>query len=319
MALNYDYLTAITIEHHIPKLVDNIYESSALLFKLRADGRVVSGGTKIKQPLLYGKNTSRGWYSGWDTFDVTIPDNLTAAVYEWGNAYISVGISGQDERENNSKEAILKLLEIRMQEAEMSLMDFLADGIYTGTDSKGIIGLNTAIGTGSYGGIDGSTYSWWQSGVDTTTHTEANMKDSTSSSYIHKLLRDGWASCRHLGKTPNLIVTTQKVFDIYEQTLQVNARYNYTSAATKFMADAGFQALEFRGVPIVVDDKCPDGHMYMMNTEFLSLYYHPDANFKFTGFKVPTNQDGRVGQILFSGQLAISNRRMFYKWTGLPS
>ena len=157
MALDYNYLTAITQDHYVPKLVDNIFDSSALLSILRRDGRVVEGGTDIKVPLRYAKNTSRGWYSGWDVMDVTIPDDLTAAKYDWGNAYVSVGISGEDERKNKGKAAVLKLLETRVDGAEMALSDFLADGIYTGSDTKGIIGLASAVGSGSYGGIDGAT------------------------------------------------------------------------------------------------------------------------------------------------------------------
>lgn len=316
MALDYDYLESITQDKFIPKLVDNIFDSSALLTMLKKDGRIIPGGTDIKQPLRYAKNTSRGWYSGWDVMDVTIPDDLTAAKFDWANAYISVGISGEDERKNNGDAAIIKLLQTRIDGAEMALMDFLADELYTGSDAKGIVGLDTAINTGTYGGIDGSTYTWWQSTVDSTAHTAANMKNSTSTSFIHTLLRTGWAACKHLGKTPNLIVTTQDVFDIYEQTLQVNARYN-KSARGQFLADAGFDTLEFRGIPVTVDEKCPTDKMYMLNTEFYSLYIHPQANFKFTGFKVPSNQDGRVGQILFMGQQALSNRRMFYRWSDL--
>lgn len=317
MALNFALIESVTQDFYVPKLEDAIYESSALLTMLRRDGRVQRTGTDIKLPLLYAKNTARGRYSGYDVLDTTPPDNITAAQFELKNYYASVSISGDDERKNSGDRAVLKILQSKMADAENTLKDLVGTDLFTGTTH--IIGLDSAIGTtNTYGGIDGNTYSWWRSTVDTTAHTGANMLDSTNASYIHKLLRAGYKACRHLGNVPNLIVTSQDIYDIYEQTLQVNARYNM-SARGQFLADAGFSVIEFRGIPIVVDDFVDDSAdaMYMLNTNFMDLWIHPDANFKFSGFVRPGNQDARTGQILFSGQLTISNRRMFARWSDL--
>lgn len=326
MALNYDYITAIVRDEYIPKLVDNIYEKSAFLSMLRRDGRVqaatnmsstVNGGTKIIQPLLYSKNTARGNYANYDTVDVTPPDNITAAEYVMYNYYVTISISQEDELKVNGDNAVINLLNTKMEESEMSLKDLIATDLFTGSGSK-IIGLDTAIGTGTYGGIAGATYTWWNSGVDATAHTAANMVDSTNASYIHKLLRAGYKSCKHKGEMPNLILTSQDTFDLYEQTLQASARYPMTERG-KFMADAGFDVIEFRGIPIVVDDYISDtaDAMYMLNTNYFTHYYHPENNFKMHEWVKPSNQLARVTQITYTTQNAISNRRMFYRWSDL--
>jgi len=318
MALAYDYITAITQDKYIPRMVDNIYESSALLSMMRRDGRILNGGTEIVQPLLYAKNTSRGGFTGYEVFNVSPPDNLTAAKYDWAQYYVSISLAGLDEIKNSGDSAVLNLLEIKMKDAEMSMLDQLATDLFSGTTH--IIGLASAVdATTTYGGIAVADFAGWASGEDGTAHTAANMKDSTNAAYAHTLFRTAWKSCNHLNKSPNLIITSQEVFDIYEQTLQANARYPLT-ARGKFLADAGFTTVEFRGIPVVVDDFCPDGtdsYCYFLNTDFLNLYISPKQNFKFTGFKVPTNQDARVGQILVAAQLGLSNRRMFYKFTDL--
>lgn len=320
MALNYDSITSIVREKYIPKLVDNIYESSALLTMLREDGMVIEGGTKITQPVLYAKNTSRGGYVGLDPHDVTPPDTRTAANYDWANYYVSLVLTGDDERKASGNDnVIINLLNTTMQEAEMSMKDQLASDIFTGTTY--IVGLDTAIGAGTYAGIAGGTYTWWQSTVDTTAHTATNMKNSTSSSYVQSLFRTAWSACKHLGEKPNLIVTSQDVFDIYEQTLQANARYPKT-ARGQFMADAGFDTVEFRGIPVVVDDFCASGTdsaCYFLNTKFMPLFFHPANNFRMTPWKVPTNADGRIAQLYFTGQLGLTNRRMFYRFSDLAN
>ena len=145
------------------------------------------------------------------------------------------------------------------------------------------------------------------------------MKDSTNASYIHTLFKTAWAACKHLGEKPNLIVTSQDVFDVYEGSLQVNARYPMTTRG-KFMADAGFDTVEFRGIPVVVDDFCAastSSACYFLNTKYVPLFYHPQNNFRLTPWKVPTNADGRIAQLYFSGQLGLTNRRMFYRFSDL--
>ncbi len=319
MALNYDSITSIAKKHYIPNLVDNVYEASAYLTMLRQDGMVIEGGTKIVQPIIYAKNTARGGYVGMEPHDVSQQETRTAAQYDYGDYYVTLIVSGTDERQVSGDNAVIQLLNTTFQAAEMSMKDQLATAVFTGTTH--IIGLDTAIGTGTYGGISGSTYTWWNSGVDTTAHTAANMKDSSNASYIHTLFRTAWSSAKHLGEKPNLIITSQDVYDIYEQTLQVNARYPQTTRG-QFLADAGFDVLEFRGIPVVVDDFVSSGTnsaCYFINTKFSPFYYHPDNNFRLTPWKVPTNADGRVAQLYFSGQIGLSNRRMFYRFSDLAN
>lgn len=331
MALNYDNITASVRDEYRPDLIDNIFESSALLQMLLVDGRVasaggkmttsVNGGTKIIQPLEYAKGTAVGVYANYDVVDITPPEFITGAEFTMKNYFASLSFSHDEQLQVNGDNQVINLLNAKMKNAEKTLKDTLATALYTGA-TTGLIGLDTAIhASNTYGGINSTTYSWWQSTTDATAHTAANMKLSTSGSYILNLLAAGWLACQHNNEPPNLILVSQAVWDIYEFVLQASARYTtVTSSRAKRMADGGFQVLEYRGIPVVVDDYInTTGHpMYMCNTDYLTLYYHPDNNFEFTGFKESTNQPhARVGQITFTGQLAISNRRHFYRWSDL--
>ncbi len=315
--LNFDSITSIAQKHYVPKLVDNIYDSSAILSMLREDGMVIAGGTSIVQPVLYVKNTARGSYNGMEPHDVSSQETRTAAEYSYGDYYVSLVVAGKDERKVNGDNAIINLMNTVFQEAEMGMKDQLATAIFTGTTA--IIGLDTAIAAGTYAGIAGATHTFWQSGVDSTAHTAADMKDSSNASFIHTLFRTARLNTNALGEKTNLIITSQEVFDIYEQTLQVNARYPQTDRG-RFLADAGFDVVEFRKIPVVVDNFCAGGTSsacYFINTKFLPFYFHPDNNFRLTPWKVPTNADGRIAQLYFSGQIGLSNRRMFYRFSNL--
>ncbi len=320
MALNFDSITAIARKKYIPQLVDNIYESSAYLSMLREDGMVIDGGTEIVQPVLYAKNTARGGYKGMDPHNVNAPATRTAAKYDYGNYYVSLVVSGEDGRKVNGDSQVINLLNTIFEEAELSMKDQIASDIFTG--STHIVGLDTAIAQGTYGGIDGSTYTWWQSGIDATAHTTANMKTSTHASYILTLFANAYNSAKHMGESPNLIVTSQEVWDIYENVIQSQIRYQYTNSRSEFLADGGFQVLEWRGIPVVVDDFVAggtDSACYFINTKFSPLFFHPQNNFRQTPWKVPTNADGRIAQLYFTGQLGLSNRRMFYRFSDLAN
>ena len=152
--------SATTREFFRKKLVDNIYDSSPLLATMLNDASIREyqrGGRKIVEPLLYAKNTALGVYSNFDTFDMTPPDNITAAEQVWGHYYVTIAISGDDETDNMGESQVLSLISERTREAEMALKDKVTDDIYAGSDTKGIIGLSTAIAAGTYGGIAGAT------------------------------------------------------------------------------------------------------------------------------------------------------------------
>lgn len=323
MALTYDTFESVSREIYVPKLVDNIYDKSALLKIMAMDNAVkVLGGTKIFEPLKYAKSTSVGVYDKYDTFDLTPPENVTKATYDWGHYFSSIVLAGVDEIENAGAGKVLDLLRIRFEDAEMALRDKLADDLYAGTDAKGIIGLSRAISdtTTTYAGITSSDFSGWVSGEDSTSHTSANMKDSTSTSYVLTLLQKAIRSATHLGQRPNLIITNMFIWDIIESVINANTQYNKTTTQRgQNIAAAGFQTIEYRGIPIVADEKAPDSVMYVLNTNYLNFRINPLRNFKFTGYKVPTNQDARVGQILLAAQLCVNNRRMHYKFDALPT
>jgi len=322
MALNYNLVNTLVQERYLPGFADNIYNTSALLSALRNDNSVViEGGERITAGLLYAKNTARGTFSGYDTVDVTPQDTRNRARYEWANYYVSVSLSQDDEDKVNGPDAVGTLLENSVKEAELSMKDQLATDIFTGIDADGIVGLDSAINTtNTYGAISGNDYSWWRATTLTTSHSKANMKTASHASYWYTLLGTAFAACTNGGGMPNLVITTHEIFNVVEAIAIVQQQFERFNKRSQALADNGFPTIQYRGVPIVADEMCPAYQCYVLNTKYLNLYVHSRStrsNFRFTGFKEPTNQLARVGQITWKGQLGINNRRMFYKFTAL--
>ena len=96
-----------------------------------------------------------------------------------------------------------------------------------------------------------------------------------------KAMTQMYGACTIDNDQPDMIVTTQVIFDAYESSLQANKRFDGDSV----LADAGFQTLRFKGATVVVDSHVPAGHMYFLNTDYLDFKVHSKRNFAFEDYK----------------------------------
>jgi hypothetical protein len=54
----------------------------------------------------------------------------------------------------------------------------------------------------------------------------------------------------------------------------------------------------------------PAAHMYFLNTDYIELVVHKDANLSVQDQMAPYNQDAAVIPILWMGNLVVTNRRL---------
>jgi hypothetical protein len=102
---------------------------------------------------------------------------------------------------------------------------------------------------------------------------------------------------------PDMILTTQTLFEKYEALLQPQLRYTDTKTA-----DAGFQNLLFKAAPVVYDVHCTAGVVYFLNSKYLTLVGHSGKWFAQTEFVRPENLDARYALIMCYGNLTCRNR-----------
>ena len=114
---------------------------------------------------------------------------------------------------------------------------------------------------------------------------------------------------------PTLIVTHESEWTSYEALLQPQVRYQFATAGYPKI-DGGFLSMMFRGTPVIADEYCTDGYMYFLNERYLKFVTlkHPDyptdgRGFTVTKMREPTDQDGKVGYILWYGNLICTQPR----------
>lgn len=309
MAGNPDFnsLLSTTLQNYQPTLVDNIFKDLVLLNHLNTAGRVrvEEGGTQIIEPLMYAVNDTVATYSGYDAIDLTPQEGISAAEFDWKQMAASIAISGIEEAKNRGTEAIIKLLNAKIMQAEMSLKTTLNEQLFgaptVAPAAADFNGLGNIIGTQNnvVGGIDASTNSFWNPTQATNmgaTLSLANMAD------VYNRASKG-------SDVPDLIITNTSLFEKYESLLTNNVRYQDVAKA-----NAGFQNLMFKQTPIVFDLElavdATDAPMYFINSKYLKLTGLNGYWFKTTEFMNGTvaGVDARYALVLAYGQLTCSNR-----------
>jgi hypothetical protein len=302
---NFDALLSTTLANYRDKLTDNVFTARPLTYWLMDKGRIrtETGGTKIVEQLIYGQNSTVASYSGYETLSLTPQDGISAAEYEWKQYGASIAISGIEEAKNNGEHAIINLLESKIMQAEESLREgfnqmFYGDG--TGNSGKNWNGLGNIVSASTaLGGIDpaaaGGVNDWWESYVnDPAADTALSLLDMATAYNSTSVGNDH----------PDVVLTTQTLYEKYESLLQPQLRYTDTKTA-----DAGFQNLLFKSAPVMYDVHAPAKNMFFLNSKYLKLVGHSDKWFAQTGFVRPENQDARFALIMCYGNLVCSNRK----------
>lgn len=306
---NYNTIFTSTLESRTAKLADNISKNNALLSKLKQKNKIrpISGGSKILEELEYGEG-DMVWYSGYDTINYTPKQLFTAAEYAMKLAAVPVAVSGEDLLKNSGKERVMELLEKRIQNAEKTMSNQLAAALYgDGTESggKAIGGLKLLVAdnpsTGTVGNINRATSGneFWRN--------QAISTDELDSSNIGQVMNELYMRCSRGTDKPDLIVADDKLYSMFEHSLQPLMRYSNPK-----LAEAGFGSLKFKGADVIADGgqngHCPENHMYFLNTDYLYLRPHKDRNMKVIGGdRLSVNQDALYRIIGWAGNMTMSN------------
>ena len=296
---NFDALLSTTLAKYRDQLTDNVFTARPLTYFLTDKGRIrmIDGGTKIVEPLIYGQNSTVSSYSGYDTIGLTAQTGITAAEFDWKQYAASIAISGIEEAKNNGDAAILNLLEAKVMQAEESLREgfntmFYGDG--TGNSGKNWNGLGNLVeASGTTGGINRATAGneYWRS-----------YEENTAGALTLAQMNTAYNSVSVGNDHPDMVLTTQTLYEKYEALLQPQLRYTDTKTA-----DAGFQNLLFKAAPVTYDTGCTAGVMYFLNSKYLTLVGHSGKWFSQTEFVRPENLDAKYALIMCYGNLTVRN------------
>ena len=287
---NLSEIITTTLRNRSRTLADNVSNHNPLLNRMRERGNLTQvTGRDIVRELEYSDNSTVAFYNGYEVLDTSPSDVLTAAVFEYKQLAGNVTISGREQIQNSGEQAIINLLEARIGNLERSMENSLASSLFsdgTGTSSKEIGGLQLVVadaGTGTVGGINSSTFTFFQNKQATATSSAfstTNIQSDMNSLYI-QLVRGTDA--------PDLVVAGSTPYTTFLATLQTLQR-----VADSRLADLGFTAVKYLNSDVVYDSNCAASRMYFLNTNYLRLETAAGRDFVPGEAKESINQDATV-------------------------
>ena len=312
-------LTYVTRRAFIPKLVVQLYNSTPLMAALIANSQSASGGvSSVTVPVQGSQFVNAQWsdYSG-SFAQPSVQQGAYNAEFNLKLMIAPVPFLGMEGAVQQDA-AVIPLIEARMNDATNVMMDAMATSLYNNTsNTQQFTGLPAAVSdSGTYGNIDRSTYTWWKSkqyAAGSVNPTRQNVLQ-----YISGTVKNG-------AEVPTFGVCGFGTWTLLAQDYVGQEQYVLTPGSG-FDGDAngpqsGFRALMVAGVPIYPDPYCPEGTVYFLNSNYLSLYIHEQGSFVFTGFEstLPNWQIGYVGAVLMIAELVNTKPKSMTKVTGYNS
>jgi len=308
-------IIATTIQSRSGELADNLTQNNAILQRLNSKGNVrpFSGGNVILEEIFYDDTATNNAnsYSGYEVLNISPDSPISAAQYKIAQYAASVTMSGLEMLQNSSKEAIIDLIDGRMQVSEARLLNRISGDLYgdgTGNGGKNVDGLAAAIAvsptTGTYGGINRANFTFWRNQITT---------GATSATMLAKMTEAAIKQIRGTDKA-DLYIAGNNMYQFFVNALQAIQRIT-----TEESGAAGFASLKFYGGGTSADVVLGGGigaqentnYMYLLNTNYIFFRPHKERNFvPIGGERQAINQDAIVKLYGFAGNMTTSNAQL---------
>ena len=307
-------LVSTTFRKHRKEIVDNVSKNNALLRRIYDKGQVrkEDGGLTIAAPLDYAENGTYQRYSGYDVLNIGASEVISAAEFQWRQIAINVVANGMELRTNSGDSRIINLVKSRMKNAMRTFKNNFSSDVYSdGSLANQINGLQALVanaGTGTVGGIDSSTWTFWRNKVQSAAAPlQGGGAIVPGPTTIESLMLPLWLSLTRGDDQPDLIVMDNNYFTFFEQSQTSIKRY---TDETK--ANAGFVSLKYKGADVIFDggSGIPTNTAYFLNTDYLELVVHKDADMTVMDELKPYNQDAAVVPVLWMGNMTVTNRAL---------
>lgn len=299
-------LTYITRRGYISKMVVQIYNATPTLAAFIGNSNPAMGGvSSISVPIQTASTTSPQWagfdgsfaapgysaFSNLAEFDLKL--NICPIPF--------LGMEGIVQLDH----AIIPRLEAVMDDATNNTMATFATAIFNNTtNAQAFTGLPAAVDNGgtvdSYGNISRALVPAWAATVYNA--ASANPTRQLVLQYIAGTVKNG-------AQKPKFGVCGLGTWTLLAQDYVSQETYmiqpGQSFARTEDGPEAAFEALMVAGVPVFADPYCPEGVLYLLNTDYISMYIHEQAGFTFTGFEstLPNWQVGYIGAVLTVAEL----------------
>jgi len=346
-------VTSITQDQFVPTIVDQILDSN--VFMARTFMRDVKrwNGETLRIPIQVSKSVSGGSFSGVDVFDTTAQNNTQRLSFEPKGYYQSIVIPGIEKAVNATTAQVLNLVKVSLEIAKNSMCDGVGDKLYgigTGDNFDGLGSIvDDGTATSTYGTLSRTTYP-----VLNATNTGSG---GTLTLVLMASLVRGTSAASSSRQAFTMGLSNETVWDLYEKLLTPTVQANYSAngygqvtayskpGVTVKGEDAlkgmqGFNAISYRGRPIVADEKADAQTLFFLNENYINWYSLSDRDLQnvpaasnidgvysdtksqpiqLKPFQMPTAQYAEVAQLIMLGNLISSQPRRQGKLTGITT
>jgi hypothetical protein len=314
---NLSEIITTTIENRSKAVADNVSKSHALLDRLETKGKAkpADGGRRIVQEIEFGENGTFGWYSGYDTLNISPQEVFSAAEFDWKQCAAAVSISGLEQLMNSGEEQFIDLLEARISNCERTMKNQMGLAVYadgTAAGGKAIGGLSLLVAdaptAGTVGGINRANWSFWQ---NKSYGAVADFGGAMTTANVLSYMSRTWLTLVRGVEKPDLVLADNNYYRLYWEALLPQQRFMSSK-----MAEAGFESLKYQSADVVFDGGigggCPTNHMYFLNSDYIYLRHHPKRRYVALGQKerFSTNQDAMVQLMGWAGNMTLSGAMM---------
>ena len=332
-------INTASVEKMVAKTIDVVLNSSPITLKLLGNQKP----WKRSFPFKFQKGISGKSFDGLDKFSTSKSDSFRKMEFEPTGYEVNVAVSQMEVDVNKAREKYIDIVARELESRQQDMIDDIATMFYTLQTGKAFLSLLDICDddtlTSSYGGLSrDAPY----------TGLKGNYT-STGSAMTLALLRTKFSACTHGNEKPDLIVTTKALWEDYEVLVEGTSsshlilsnkgypqltRTGILPTVQALKGQRGFDVLYFSGAPMVVDESCPSGDLFMLNSNHIAFYAvkstDPDykvvkfakgsiegvysevpqtQGFAFSGFNKPIDQYGKIGHIILMGNLISDSPR----------
>lgn len=310
MALTYSEAQAVSTEYFDKTITDLNYEKSPVFWTAKKNKKVkIDGGRTLRWPIKYRKLAQSGAVTPSDQIVYTEYETRTQAELSWKYYRSHTMIGWREQVENDGKARIVKLIADKTKELNDDMFDKFITDIYATTQGGlAFQSLDTIIDSSTtYAGIATADASLWAANEDTSTTRLTLYGDQSLAELIN--------SSTFGTDRPTLISTTRDLQSKAESLLQ-----GQQALFDKDLANAGFDNIKFKNIPIVGDYACPAGYMWGIDMNNLEFWVREGWDFKVSDW-YPLPQagfpDNLAKVVAWVGEVVCRQRQTNFKFTAL--
>jgi hypothetical protein len=258
------------------KELDRQFNRFAPLFAMLKKGN--GAGPNLTWDVRFSRTTpAAAMAEGSDVVPGDLQNDVTKpAVLPWGAYRSAFGMSGLSisaaMTAANSPEVLMQKFRGNLEDAASDIANTVASALYSGSGASdqiaGLHGAGAILATGTYAGLARGTYAEWAGNT-------AAVGGALTVAAIDTQERAIFNRC---GMKPTMIITTADIADQYAGLFSAIVRNQPLGASGSTPEQVigawnvnGFTGLHHKGIPIYRSAKCPTGHLYMLNNEYMSL------------------------------------------------